>query len=673
VNVVFLNAVLAPLLILAAVPVILHLFAKSKPPSFRFSSIEFIVRILRSTMRVKRPQDWIILLVRTLLFITIIFLFLQPLFFSQRRLSGAFQKKNVVILVDATASMAYTEGAQTRFAAACAEASEILSGLSSKDTANIVWIDSTPEAVFPEMGVNFGYVQGALRRAGVTSEAGDIEEAVRLAVRMLEELEGKHEICIISDFQRTAWQNLNIDLPLGIDLIKVKVGGEEAANGGITDIYCNPAQPLVGEDVTIYCQVHNYSPSPVRRTVFLNAAGTRQSQDLMIPAWEKDTAIFKHAFNQPGALPITVSLNEDLFAGDDTRWALLEVDEFLRTAILAREPATATTWQRVLQAVGWATVDMLQEDDLAGEIPYDALMLAGWKDSHVSKILTAIRQGCTVVCFPAPDTSVSSITALADEPANGHTGVLGWEQIGQSHKIKIADNEDPVFKLFAGGEYGDPCRGIFRARLKIPAGLFPNGKVLIAYDDGLPALIRFPGNGMLYLWNLPLDPELSNWADQVEFLPFLAELLLTSRPRTAGERGAVENLPGEHVVWRLDRDVLAADMRLSDHDNAPMPIREHRAEAGVSFVSEQTAELGLYKWEYREKPMGYNVVNFPIIESDLRAMPLAEIQEPGAITVNEGRKVRHLRDGVSLWPYLLVLAAALALLEESLLVWVEKT
>ena len=98
----------------------------------------------------------------------LVLVFLRPLFFSQRRLAGLLQTKNVVLIIDATASMAYVDGAQTRFAAACAEASEILAGLSGRDGANIVWLDAAPDAVFPEIGANIAYLRTALRRAGVS-------------------------------------------------------------------------------------------------------------------------------------------------------------------------------------------------------------------------------------------------------------------------------------------------------------------------------------------------------------------------------------------------------------------------------------------------------------------------------------------------------------------------
>ncbi len=681
------NLVLWPFLFLVTVPVLLHLFARSRPPVYKFSSVEFILRIVRSSMRIKRPQDWLLLVIRTLLFAAIILLFLQPLFFAQHKLAGLFQRKNVVLIVDATASMGYADGAQTRFAAASAEASEILRGLSGRDSANIIWLDSAPEAVFPEMGSNLSYLHSALRRGRVTCEAGDISAALQLAARMLsEKTAGKHEICVISDFQKTAWEGAEIAVPDGMDLVKLKVGQDSMAeNGAVTAVYFDPKRPLINEEVQIYCEVHNYSAKPRRRTVFVKVHERRQSQPIMIPAWSKATALFTHKFTAPGVYPVTISLDEDSFPADDRRWSLLEVREFLRVGILAQEPGTARVWRQVLEALGCVRIETLLPRDLEGELPFDMIMLSGWTGVARKNLRKALAEGCTIVCAPAGGTPASTIAALVNgRPKRPAKDEMRWEQSDKPYKLKVVDEKAEVFRLFASGEYGDPANGVFHGRLNLSPAALPAGRhcrYLLAYDDGVPALVRFKKKGSLFFWNLPLAPEFSNWASQVEFLPFLAEILFTSRGGVGGTRqhsaAATRScLPGGPVYLRLGRDVLLSDMKLRRQDGRVIAIREQHSVSGgsdVNFVSAQAPDLGLYTWTYEGKPAGYSIVNFPVVESDLRALSLAEISKPGGVAVSRGSKVRQLRDGVKLWPYLLIIAVALALLEGAVLLWTDRT
>lgn len=669
-NFVLTNAVLWPFVFLALVPLLLHLFARSKPPAYRFSSIEFIMRIVRQTIRVKRPQDWLLLVIRTLLFTAIILLFLQPLFFSKRRLSGPFERKNVVLLVDATASMAYADGTQTRFAMACAQASEILSGLSARDTANVVWMRARPDSVFPEMGVNFSYLQSALRQARVTTEAGSPAEAMRLAVHLLEGTEGRREICILSDFQRNAWENNSAGVPPGIDLVKVKIGRETGANGAITDIRCDPSKPLVNEDVAIQCEVSNFSPQPRRRTVFLTVQESRQSQDIMIPAWNRATVVFRHKFASAGTFPVSAVLSEDSFSGDDSRWSLVEIRDFFRVGVVPGEPVTARSWQRVLDALGWARTETLAPGDLAGSSPpYDALLLSGTA-APGTNVQDRLRQGCTVVWYP----STNRLDAVWLSQA-GSTPVPGarWEQSPRGNKLKVVSGKDELFRLFADGEHGDPSRGKFSGRLVIPASAMEGTDILMAYDDDVPALARSKQGGNFFLWNMPLQPEFSDYASQVEFIPLFAEMLLTARSQPGTSRDLTDFLPGEHISWRFEGDASAADVRLKQANGTAIPVQERRSGHDVVFSSVDGPEPGVYAWEHQGRLLGYDTVNFPTVESDLRALSLVSVETQGAIGVTEGRTVRQLRDGIPLWPYLLTLALALALMEGVALLWVERS
>ena len=56
-SILFVNAVLWPLAILVLLPLIVHLFARARPPVMDFSSVEFIQRALRFTQRVRKPKD----------------------------------------------------------------------------------------------------------------------------------------------------------------------------------------------------------------------------------------------------------------------------------------------------------------------------------------------------------------------------------------------------------------------------------------------------------------------------------------------------------------------------------------------------------------------------------------------------------------------------------------
>lgn len=665
-TVVFLNMVLLPLAALVLVPLLLHLFARTRPPAYNFSSLEFILRSIRRTNRIRKPQDLILLVLRSLFFAAVILMFLQPLFFSKKRLTSPFERKNTVLVVDATASMAYPDGAQTRFAAACAEASAVLSGLSARDTANIVWIRSRPAAVFPQMGVNFSYLQSELRRAGVTAEAGNVSESLRLAFRLLEGVEGRREVVVISDFQKTGWEKIDVNMPVNVDVIKVKVGNDPGINGAITGIYLDPARPLASEEVAVCAEVHNYSGQPRRRTVFLGVQDSRQSQDVMIPAWSKATVVFRHKFGASGIFPIRVALNEDSFVLDDARWMLAEVRESLHVGIVGGEQETAATWRRALDALGWARTEMVSSGQVASAGAFDAVMFSGDDGSGIGRMLAKADRPCTVIWAPA-------VSGAALPVSNAAPASFAWESASVARRAKIVGEKDEVFRLFADGSHGDPVKGAFSGRFVTPAAAFAEADILAAYDDGVPALARFKSGRNLYLWNLSVRSEFSDYASGGGFLPLLGEIILSGRAhRDRGAEGG-DFLPGDRVVIKVDGEIAAAGVRLEGPGGKPVMVEEQRTVRDAMLVSVPCMDPGLYTWMNAGRQMGNSVVNFPVVESDLRTMTMDEMETRGAVSVRGGGSVNLLREGVKLWPILLALAVLLAVAEAGVLLWAERT
>ena len=665
-NVAFLNPALAILLALVCVPVLIHLFARSRPPESVFSSIEFIRRIVRQTMRLRKPRERLLLALRTLLFFMTALVFLRPIFFPQRRLAGTFQRKSVVLIVDATASMACMEGAQTRFAAACAEASQVISGLSSSDCANIVWLRAAPEAVFPSLSPNLRFLQDALRRERVTFQTGSPQAAVKIALNLLDQAEGARELCIVSDFQKANWQGVPLEIPKGIDLIQIPVAHAEAANTAIMRLTASPAVPIMGEDVSVFCEVRNYASHGRHCPVYFSAGEIRQSQNVLLPEWGTATTVFRFKAPAPGRLCVSAALEEDAFPADDKRWNILEVRPSLRAGIFEAadcpDKELAPAWRRAFDALGWVHAENFNK--LTDAPPCDLLLLAGWDGSDVAALKTRLDAGTALVCFPsAKPGACAALGALAG--ATPGAGMVAWVESGD-HTLRVTDPDAAPFRIFAGGEHGDPSRGHFHARLTCAP--WQRASPLLVYEDGVPALARLGEGGACYFWNLPLGERLGTWASQIEFVPFMGELALAGRS-SRPEPGMLFD-SGESVAWHSDHDVVLSEISLNDEAGRALPVIP-LSDGNRRFASRELLKPGLYTWKSRGTAVGVCAVNFPEAESDLRELPPGELEKGKALAVTGGRNLRDMREGAPLWPWLLGLVLLAVLAEGAVLLWTE--
>jgi hypothetical protein len=386
--------------------------------------------------------------------------------------------------------------------------------------------------------------------------------------------------------------------------------------------------------------------------------------------------VFPYHFGKAGNYRIEAELDEDEFADDDGRALALNVEQSITVGVYSgTDAAGAEVWQRALRALGWARVEPLAVKELEnGDLTdYDALLLAGWKGEGAERITSALDAGCLVVVSAGDGCRADAFAKLSGESGKVKAGgKLHWQKLEEGQTLKVAARDDGLFKIFADGECGDITRGRFQGRLSVGRGVLPEGKMLLEYNDGTPALIRLAVHssaGVAYFWNMPLGREESSWSMQVEFVPFMGELLLSGRRALGGALGTVE--AGEHLVYRVSGAEIPATLRLLDADGKELETRIDRE--GSMAVSKGLPAPGIYFWKDGENLLAYGVVNFPHAESDLRQLPVESVKGLGAdAAVTSGRKVRELRDGLPLWRYLLAAALLLALSEGALLLVFER-
>ncbi len=661
-NILWQNSFLAPLLALAAVPLLLHLFARTKPKSYLFSSNMFLRSCAKQNARIKRPFDILLLILRTLLFLAIIFMFMKPLLFLFPDSGGIFEKKTVIIIIDASASMGLQEDGRTRFAAACTEGSEILSGLSSGDKADVIWLQTAPAAEFPEPGSNFIYMQQQLRRRKVTSEAGNAEAAVKLAVDMLKDRPGRREICIISDFQASQWKDRKLAIPERIKVATIQIGKSNPGNLAIDRVDLNPSTLLQGETAYVSCVVRNYSSEPRSCTVFFSGSESRQNRNVMIPANGSASPLFTLQLNKPGPLPLEFSISEDAFPEDNTINTIAIVKEAMKVGIVSGAKYPAEFWKRSLSALPWAKLELLKLDDPRSWNEPDVLLLSGWNGQNIPEIKKFIESGKTVICSPAPNCPATALASLTGQKAGKPDEKVFLEQGGKPFNLKVLRDKDRILEIFANGEFGDPAGGEFKARLNYGK---PGAETVFAWQDGLPALTRISDRGALYIWGMVLDPQYSNWAYRVQFLPFMAEIIQKTGAAVPNQYPA--NAPGSRLKMRLTSGIAVDKVTLQTSGVKLSPTVQYLDKTPY-LVSPPIEACGLYRWIYNGETAEYNVVNFPAVESNLAQLPPGERKQFG-LEMSGGRKLSELDTGVDIWPYLLAAAMLFAVLEGLVMWW----
>lgn len=636
-------------------PLLLHLFARSRPPRYQFTAVSLLARLVRQSVRARRPRDLLVLALRTLLMAALAALIFQPILFLNRKLSDA-TRRNVVVIVDRSASMAYAEGGQSRFSAACADAVDFLGGLKGNDTANVIWLDSNPDAVFSGMGVNTGWLSNELRKGRVSSEGAAIEAAFSMAAAMLEESEGYREICVVSDFQASAWEFFKPPELEGISVVLSPVGEGMGANVAVGELRCVPATPLCNEDVEVEVEVHNFSAKAVQRLVYVSSGTQRQSRRVALQPWSSALCRVPVSWSTPGLYQVDVEIEEDMFTGDDRASLALEVRTRQRVALCGKQSASGKIWERLLHALPWIEVHSLTIEE-ACKGGYDTILVAEWDGKDADLLRERLQRKGALLVAPGNRIEGAGLAELVGSAPGSAGGLLQAQSLSDFAGRRLLRDDDPLFAVFQRGTHGDPCAGKVRQTLHIPEAMLESGEILLRHDNDVPALWRASGRINLYLWNVVLDPEFSTVALYPEFVILGGEIL--KRCRAADLPAAVEQRhPGDRLSWRVPSGISVSKVRLLDAAGQEVRVV---IDGERELTAETPANPGCYRWVAGEEVLRYCVVPFSHGESDLRRMNPDKLKIE-AVTVS-GRQARDLREGVSIWPWFIAASALFLLLE----------
>lgn len=646
---------LIPLLALAGLPLLVHLLSRTRPPVYRFSNLEFLQRVIRRTARFRKPKDWLLLALRTLAIAALAAAFLGPLLLSKSGMLPG-EKRTVILLVDRSASMAARDGAATRFEAAVLAAREALDSL-RPDAANLVWIDATPAAVFPEPAPNRTFLAESLEQASACPEPGALARAWELALRQCAVGTGRKELVIVSDFQSSAWKNFDATVPADINVRAFSVADGDSANLAVSSLVASPAEPVAGQETTVLCRVRNFSGEARRTTLSLDAGGSNQSRPVELPAWGAAEAAFTVRCPTAGFLTLTAALEDDAFPGDDRCHAVLRIRESLRM-VVAAPPASAETKTARLLADALTWLDMIDCPDPTNPPPGDLLLVSGWKGNDAEKLRTLAAQGTTLIVFPSPGITAKALADITGTAADAADGVLTLEARPEGWQAMPVEGK-PTFALFASGEFGNPLAGVSRQRLRLPASITGKGDLLGRFADGTPALLAYStASAPVVVSNLSLDPATSDWTSRSSFLPGFAELILHTRPKVAADPFTIE--PGAFPAWAPADPSQAATLTLADPAGKTLALKQI---AGSVWHSSQPAVPGIYSWLISGQAVHHSVANFPEFESDLRVLPELPAFGKGEQPRQSLARAAALDHGLPLWPWLIALALLVLLIE----------
>jgi hypothetical protein len=255
----FIHGYLLGGLVLAGVPILLHLIMRQKPKQFIFPAFRFLRQKARINRRKIRLQHWLLLALRVLLIAALCFALARPRVSASRVPFGGGQAVTAALVFDTSASMEYTVGNTTRLDEAKRRAREILAEL-SPDSSVAILDTGDDEAGDDWLGA--GQVQARLTGLRVRPANAPVNRSIERAYRLLSEKGGDGEnapprfLFVFSDRTRASWDSAaakNLSPPEGVNTVYIDVGVESPKDLAIDKVEVEP--PVVAPGGTVQIKV----------------------------------------------------------------------------------------------------------------------------------------------------------------------------------------------------------------------------------------------------------------------------------------------------------------------------------------------------------------------------------------------------------------------------------
>jgi hypothetical protein len=551
----FIHGYLLGGLLLAGVPVLLHLLMRQKPKRLTFPAFRFLKARQRTNQRKLRLQHLLLLLLRIAVIVALCLALARPRVFSERTGAASDRPVAAILLFDTSPSMEYGVSGVSRLEESVQRARELLGEMDAG--SRVAVLDSGDDNL--DVLLPVAEAKSRLDNLRIRPGAGALNRSVQKALALLGQESGGEDapprfLYVFSDRTRASWDSNGVKpaLPEGVQVIYVDVGVEKPRDlaiekvevvprvvppGALYEVRVSIRGTPGGHKNEVSCRIDSDTDAPDRKPVELE----KEETGAVIVFSERKAP--RPAADGPIDVPyqITVSLGtRDALPFNNTRHATLLVRGGRKMLTIVenedrlglysydkkQDREFGTVWQTAQVSLGSfdsttktvEQVDKLSEKDLSNYSIIALVQTPAVPEPLARKLTAYVRNGGKLAIVPAGDELLTNkdefnnrLKDLLPAPLATLASTAGkpllWEPFSGAH---------PLMKPFvAWTRQVDP--DFAREELRPAVRRYwqlgkwnPEGRSITPYanPEKSPALAERdpkPGRGKVVLFTTPLD------------------------------------------------------------------------------------------------------------------------------------------------------------------------
>jgi hypothetical protein len=655
----FLNPGFLGAMVLAGLPILIHLIRKRKVRVVRWAAFEFLRQAQKKQKRRLRIEQLLLLIVRILLVACVVLAFARPVLQSAFGLLAGGSHVQVIIALDNSASMGFRRSGATDFENARKAAEELLTRVvRAGDSVRILTISSRPASLLKSPTFDLSTARERLRTAKLSDFGTDYAASAQF---LLDQLTGDKtpvkELYWITDTQKSGFpetvsdRTKNTWRKLGetVRITWVDVGGARE------NLWLEP--PTLSREmitpqapVRINAIVHN-DTARARDALLINLLVEGKvvgSTRVKVEARGRATAEFVHLFDKPGVQVGAFQITEsDGLVKDSQSYFVARVRERLKVLVVNGAPSEdpqkdeafyLTTALSPLSLSRGGTSSILPTEVANTRLstidlrPYDAVILAGYRGGMPGDreaLEDYVRNGGGLLIFPGMEADANRInTSLGGEDPLLPALLGKWQARAETTApgINPASIQHPALSIFRNAADVD----ISTARF---TGLFPlvvrptddAARVMAQLSTGEPALVeRRVGQGRVILAAFGGNVRGSNLPFKPTYVPLVHQL---TAYLSAGGSTTRQVRVGDALTARFDVKAGGRPVRVERPDGTAEIIKSALSGDGVVARYPTAEQAGAYRMLVEKTASEAFAANLTAGESDLTPATEAQVRD----------------------------------------------
>ncbi len=501
-----------------SIPVLIHLFSRRKSVPYYFSTLKFIKLTHRKTIRRQKLEEILVLVMRSVLIACLFMAAAQPV---SRKTLFSEKESWVVLILDDSASMAAS--AESPWINLQKTSERILANMKKGTHVALIF---TGGKIVP-----FSTICEEIARQIRDSKPGfhgnKIQPAVENAFYMLEKKIGYHRIFIITDMQKSAWENFSFvnSKKINPDITIIDVGNEEKQiNLGIKDFY-----PIPGKNIHV-CEIMNWSNEEITAEVKINGDGFEITRTFS--AGEKKTAELEIPINRDCQNLKAEILYSDVMKSDNKFYMQKDTGGQKKVLLTGSDDVSIFYVKSSVESAGTISVDIKKINELHDTVfeKYRAILFV-----NPPRIESVIRQkiieyasgGGTLIYFAgeriASEDFNSDWMIQAKNEFFMPAKVSGKNELLRPGRIAWIASGHPLFAEFGEKTLDFLKTSRFNACFSTKE---ITGDILMKLDNGYPVLCeKRAGKGKIFLFLFSPQQSWTNFQTK-PFFPVMMSVMI---------------------------------------------------------------------------------------------------------------------------------------------------